>query len=200
MTGSNTILMVEDFADIATIYTFMLESSGYKVEVARDGQEALEKTLSLKPDVILLDIMIPKVDGVTVLQTIRTKPEYKDIQPRILIMSNLLQQDIADKAKRYGADGYVVKANMRNMDLVDIVKELLARPKRTPDETMPSEPMTGASTAPTDSTPIASPATVDTTAPANTPTPAPATPTSEANPDAAPSEPLETPPLAPPAQ
>lgn len=132
MTGSNTILMVEDYADIATVYTYMLESNGFKVELATDGEQALQKVKEVKPDVVLLDIMIPKIDGVAVLQAIRTKPEYADIQPRILIMSNLLQQDIADKAKRYGADGYVVKANMRNMDLVDIVKELLTRPRRGP--------------------------------------------------------------------
>ena len=132
MTGSNTILMVEDYADIATVYTYMLESNGFKVELATDGEQALQKVKDVKPDVVLLDIMIPKIDEVAVLQAIRTKPEYSDIQPRILIMSNLLQQDIADKAKRYGADGYVVKANMRNMDLVDIVKELLTRPRRGP--------------------------------------------------------------------
>jgi CheY-like chemotaxis protein len=128
LTGSNKILIVEDYTDIATIYSFMLEANGYTVQIAKDGPDALEKVLSFKPDAMLLDIMIPKLDGLAVLQKIRSDPAYAGIQPKILMTTNLLQQDTAEKAKKYGADGYVVKANIQNDDLITIIKELMERP------------------------------------------------------------------------
>lgn len=121
------ILIVEDYASIANLYSLVLQKSGYTVQIAASGRQALEQVLSFRPDVILLDIMIPDIDGIEVLKTIRHNPKYKDIQPLILVTSNVLQEDISDQAALYGADGYVVKANIENKELVTIVEELLAK-------------------------------------------------------------------------
>lgn len=127
LTGSPKILLVEDYTDIATIYTYMLESNGYEVKVAEDGNKALDLAKSYQPDIILLDIMIPGVDGIEVLKQLRTGPNFAGYHPHILIMSNLQQQEISDKAKEFGADGYVVKANMQNQEIVTIIQTLLKR-------------------------------------------------------------------------
>ena len=133
MTGSKKILIVEDYTDIATIYSFMLKKNGYEVAVAKNGKEALEQTLKFQPDVILLDIMIPDIDGLKVLKTIRTAPEYAKIQPLILVTTNVMQQDISDQASLYGADGYVLKARLGNQELVEIVEELIAKGRGSSD-------------------------------------------------------------------
>ena len=129
MTVSDTkkILIVEDYTDIAKIYSFVLEKEGYTIDVAKDGKSALDKILTFKPDLILLDIMIPDIDGLTVLKTIRTKPEYQEIKPLVLITTNVLQQDIADKASMNGADGYVLKARMNNKELLKTIEELFEK-------------------------------------------------------------------------
>lgn len=105
----------------------MLKKYGYDVQIAPDGPTALSLTQSFAPDIILLDIMIPTIDGLTVLKTIRTDPAYQAINPKILIMSNLMQPDIEAKAQQYGADGYVVKANVQNNEVVAIIRELVER-------------------------------------------------------------------------
>lgn len=133
MSDSKKILIVEDYADIAKIYTFVLEKQGYNVEVAKDGKSALQQVLSFQPDLILLDIMIPDIDGLAVLKTIRSKPEYKDIQPLVLVTTNVLQQDIADKAAMHGADGYVLKARMNNKELLKTIEDLLEKGKSDSD-------------------------------------------------------------------
>ncbi len=141
MTGSKKILIVEDYTDIATIYSFMLKKNGYIVEVAKNGREALEQTLKFRPDVILLDIMIPDIDGLKVLKTIRTAPEYAKIQPLILVTTNVMQQDISDQASLYGADGYVLKARLGNQELIEIVEELIAKNEQgtSPDAAVPPQ-------------------------------------------------------------
>lgn len=127
VTGSKKILIVEDYADIAQIYSIILKKAGYDVQVAKDGKSALEGVKTYRPDLILLDIMIPDIDGLTVLRTIRSNPEYADIHPLVLITTNVLQQDISDKAAANGADGYILKARLDNKELVTIVNDLFAK-------------------------------------------------------------------------
>lgn len=134
------VLIVEDYADIANIYSIILKKAGFEVQIAKDGKAALQMVLSFKPDVILLDIMIPDIDGLTVLKAIRNNPEYKDIHPLILVTTNVMQQDISDQASLYGADGYVLKARLGNQELVHIVEELIAKnAHQHPTDTTPSD-------------------------------------------------------------
>ena len=127
MDKSKKILIVEDYNDIAKIYSFILKKEGYIVEVAKDGQTALKQILEFEPDLILLDIMIPDIDGLTVLKTIRTNPEYKHVKPLVLVTTNVLQQDIADKASIHGADGYVLKARLDTKELLKMIEELFEK-------------------------------------------------------------------------
>lgn len=135
MTGSQKkILIVEDYDDIAEIYSFLLKNAGYAVRISKDGAQTLEDVLDFKPDVILLDIMMPTLDGIEILKTIRNDLRYAEIQPRILVTTNILQQEISKEAAKYGADGYVVKANIHNKELVTIVEELIAKGPRLPQD------------------------------------------------------------------
>jgi len=120
--------LVEDDPDISNIYSLVLKKGGYNVETAMNGNEALTQVLSFQPDIILLDIMIPDIDGLTVLKTIRTAPTYSQTQPKVLVMSNLAKEDVKEQAKQYGAQGYVVKSNIVPSDLVSILQELQNRP------------------------------------------------------------------------
>jgi CheY-like chemotaxis protein len=124
--GSTKILIVEDDFNIANIYEHILKDEKYDVEIAWDAPEALAKILAFKPDVVLLDIMIPGIDGLELLHLVRTDPQYADIQPKVLITTNLAQEDKAQIAKKYGADGYIVKANIDPHDLGPILTQLMA--------------------------------------------------------------------------
>ena len=98
------VLVVEDEPSIASILSAYLERDGLRVRVAQDGEEALQNFRQLRPDLVLLDIHLPKVDGVDVLRAIRNEGEIP------VIMVTALADDV-DKllALRMGADDYVVK-------------------------------------------------------------------------------------------
>lgn len=128
LTNSSKVLIVEDDYDIATIYSSVLSGMGFNVMVAKDANEALTQVLAYQPDVILLDIMIPGTDGLEVLRTIREAPQFATHQPRVLITSNLDQQEKAKQAKAYGAQGYLVKANIDPHQLGPIVQQLINLP------------------------------------------------------------------------
>ncbi len=122
--GLKKILIVEDDPDIANLYSLVLKRSDYDVLIVENGKDALASVLSFKPDLILLDIMIPDIDGLSVLQTIRTAPEYSKMQPKVLVMTNLARQDVRERAKNYGVQGYIVKANIVPSDLLTIIQNL----------------------------------------------------------------------------
>lgn len=127
MSGFNKILLVEDDPDINNIYTLILKNHGYDIRSVMDGKSALAEVLSFQPEVVLLDIMIPDIDGIAVLQTIRSAPEYSQIQPKVLIMSNLGKEEVKEDAKKYGAQGYVIKSDIVPSDLVTILEQLQTR-------------------------------------------------------------------------
>ncbi|MFQ6079694.1 MAG: response regulator transcription factor [Thermodesulfobacteriota bacterium] len=98
------ILIVEDETNLAKVIQFNLERAGYRTEGASDGAEAMEKIDLSPPDLVLLDLLIPSIDGWEVARRIRGNPETKDIKILMLsIVSN------GKKASEVGADGYIVK-------------------------------------------------------------------------------------------
>ena len=101
------ILVVDDEANIVELLQSRLEKNGYGVIVAYDGQEALEKTYKENPDLIILDIMLPKVDGYNVCKTLRSDDKYKAI-PIIMLTARTLGQDIK-MGMDLGAVSYVQK-------------------------------------------------------------------------------------------
>ena len=113
-----TILLVEDDFHIQEIYrTTFIKTGNYTVETASDGQEALVKLGSHIYDLILLDIMLPKVTGIDVLRAMRAPTSPTKDTPIILI-TNLGQEDIIKEAFKIGADGYLIKAQFTPLDVV----------------------------------------------------------------------------------
>lgn len=118
------ILIVEDELDILDIYKLKLEKEGFIVDVAMDWFTALTKALDFLPDLILLDIMMPNMNGFDSLSTIRNlAPSMKDT--KIIMFSNLGSQNDIDKAMSSWADWYLVKANNTPSELVIKVKWFL---------------------------------------------------------------------------
>ena len=118
------ILIVEDDEFISDVYMRKLAMEGFEVSLARDGEEALRAIRDRKPDVLLLDIMIPLKDGFQVLSELRADAGLSDI--RVVVMSNLSQgKDIAH-AKELGALDYIVKSNISLPDLVQRIRKALA--------------------------------------------------------------------------
>lgn len=117
------ILLVEDDDALASVYTTRLDAEGFQIRRVPNGEEALAATLEFKPDLILLDVMMPKVSGFDVLDILRNTPETASVK---VIMLTALSQD-ADKqrAMDLGVDDYLVKSQVVIADVVDRIRQLL---------------------------------------------------------------------------
>lgn len=118
------ILLVEDEAVLREAFTILLTSQGYDVVTAVNGQEALDHCRSTRFDLILLDLMMPVLDGVGFLK--KAKLEQSHPQTRVVILSNLSSGESLTSALQLGAQRHAVKANMSPRDIVTLVKEELA--------------------------------------------------------------------------
>ena len=121
------ILIVEDDLYINKMYQLKLNLEGYEVEIAENGKVGVEKAKSFEPDIMLLDILMPEMDGFEVLKRIKADADTKDIP--VLIMSNLGQEDHIQKGKELGAVGYIVKTQYTPAKVVEIIKEVLDKKK-----------------------------------------------------------------------
>lgn len=117
------ILIVEDDSLILRLYEKAFSFEKYEVATAADGAEALTKVKSFKPDLILLDIMMPKVNGLEVLKKLKADSATKKIP--VVILTNLSDKKDAEKALSLGAKKYIVKADYKPKEVVDIVKGFL---------------------------------------------------------------------------
>ena len=117
------ILLVEDDKYLVDIYVTELKKAGFIVEVALNGKEALNKINEVKPDLLILDIIMPEVDGWQVLRKIREKTEFKNL--KIIVLSNLSQKEDIEKAFKFGATKYFVKTHFTPSKVVEEIKQLL---------------------------------------------------------------------------
>lgn len=117
------IVIVEDEAALADIYKTRLELLGYTCFVAHDGIEALSVIERERPDLVLLDIMLPKVAGDQILKVLRATEWGKNI--KVLVISNLNEADAPPGIREQGIEGYAVKANMTNDQLDKMVDDIL---------------------------------------------------------------------------
>lgn len=122
-THQKTILLVEDEAEIADILGRALVDAGFHTLVARDGEEGLRLALTEKPDFILLDVVLPKIDGITVLKKIRTDPRGTQIP--VVLLSNYGFQETADHSFALGASDYWLKVDLEPRAVVAQIKEYL---------------------------------------------------------------------------
>jgi len=117
------ILIIEDDEYLVDSYRSTLETEDYEVMIARDGEEGVEKALSLKPDVIILDIVMPKKGGIEVLKELKSKEGTKNIP--VLMASNIDQKETVKKALALGAKEYFIKSNISIDELVERVKKYI---------------------------------------------------------------------------
>ncbi len=120
------ILLVEDEPDLAAAVKIRLEMKGYQVSIACDGQEALNKARSESPDLMILDIMLPKMDGYKVCRMLKFDEKHKNIP--ILMFSARAQEKDKELAKECGADDYLVKPFEPDI-LLGKIKKLLSEKK-----------------------------------------------------------------------
>jgi two-component system, response regulator len=132
------IVIVEDNAPLADIYKTRLELIGYKCFAAYDGSEALEIIEREMPDLVLLDMMVPKVAGDEILRRMRASQWGKDI--RVFVISNLNEVDAPKGLRNLGIEGYVVKANLSNDQLDQLVDKIL-KPKGQTESTSLETPV-----------------------------------------------------------
>lgn len=119
------VLIVEDDVALREIYEARFTAEGFDISIAGDGETALSKAVSGKPDLIILDIMMPKISGFDILDILRETPETKNT--KIIILSALSQESDVEKGKKLGADAYLIKSQTTLTDIVEKAKEILAR-------------------------------------------------------------------------
>lgn len=120
---THTILIVEDELTLLRALERKFMREGFTVVIAKDGVEGLEKFKEHRPDVLLVDIIMPRMDGITLLGKIREEP-YGETLPAILL-TNLSDAQKVDEGLRHGVRDYLVKSDWRLEDLVKKVKEKL---------------------------------------------------------------------------
>ncbi|MFH0951640.1 MAG: response regulator [Patescibacteria group bacterium] len=120
MTDKIKVLIVEDEKMLADMYKTKFEMDGFTAIQALNGQAGLDAAKADKPDIILLDIIMPKLDGFVVLQELKKDPKTKNIP--VILLTNLGQEDDIKKGKSLGANDYFVKANHSPAEVVAKVK------------------------------------------------------------------------------
>ncbi len=119
------VLLVEDDVALRDIYSARFMAEGYDVVTASDGEMALTQAVKEKPDLIILDVMMPKISGFDVLDILRATPETKDT--KVIMMTALSQETDVTKGKSLGADEYLVKSQVTLTDVIEKAKAVLAR-------------------------------------------------------------------------
>lgn len=122
-TKPTTILLVEDEKMLAEMYTTKFSMEGFTVQKAFDGQQGVELAKQYKPDIILLDVIMPKIDGFGALKMLKQDPALKNIP--VIMLTNLGQEDDVKKGKELGAVDYFVKSNHSPSEIVEKVKAIL---------------------------------------------------------------------------
>jgi len=117
------ILLVEDDPFLIDIYSTKLKETGFAVVIANDGEEALEKIVQEKPDLVLLDIVLPRVDGWETLSRIKKDSRFSDL--KIIVLSNLGQAQEVKKGLELGAAGYLIKSHYAPSEIIEEIKKIL---------------------------------------------------------------------------
>lgn len=177
-------MLVEDDNNLREIYEARLLAEGYDIVSAKDGEEALATAVKEKPDLIISDVMMPKISGFDMLDILRSTPETKNT--KVIMMTALSQAEDKARADKLGADRYLVKSQVTLEDVAKVAREVLSGEEPAAND--PTVPSVAAATAAPAPTPTADP--VVTTAapvadePAATPDPTPATDTTTPDPAA----------------
>jgi len=189
------IMLVEDDNNLREIYGARLLAEGYEIVSAKDGEEALALAVKEKPDLIISDIMMPKISGFDMLDILRSTAETK--HTKVIMMTALSQVEDKDRANRLGADRYLIKSQVTLEDVAKAAREVLGDSNEqgvvNPTSSEDTTPVVDTSAIPSTPTPTPVPTpVVDTSAIPSTPTPTPV-PTPVVDSSAIPSTPTPTP-------
>jgi CheY-like chemotaxis protein len=187
------IMLVEDDINLREIYEARLLAEGYEIVSAKDGEEALAVAVKEKPDLIISDVMMPKISGFDMLDILRTTPETKDT--KVIMMTALSQAEDKQRADRLGADRYLVKSQVTLEDVAKAAREVIDGSASS--EPAPALPPSEAN-APVTPAPPAEPAAPAAPAEPITPAPPAELDTPDDTPDDAVSKPAEPAPAAAP--
>lgn len=122
---TSKVLVVDDEPNILLSLEFLIKKAGFQVRTARDGEEALEALAAERPDLVLLDVMMPRKDGYEVCQTIRQNPDWQDI--KIIMLTAKGREVEKEKGLALGADDYITKP-FSTQEVVAKVREVLSCP------------------------------------------------------------------------
>jgi len=123
MSNKKKILLVEDDADLSAVYKSRLELEGFETREVNNGEEALSNAIDFKPDLILLDAMMPKISGFDVLDILRNTQDTQDM--KVIMLTALSQPKDKERAENLGVDEYLVKSQVVIGDVVERVKHHL---------------------------------------------------------------------------
>lgn len=118
------IAIIEDDQTISQMYRFKFEGEGYTVETADNGKVGLKLAEDMKPDIILLDLMMPEMTGDQMLTELRKKPWGKNV--KVIVLTNMGEQEIPEEVKKLGVSAVILKADMTPRQVADLVKKQLA--------------------------------------------------------------------------
>lgn len=122
--GATKIAIVEDDGVIRQMYRMKFEGEGFEVETAENGKDGVALVQHMKPDIILLDMHMPEMDGVTALTKIRAEKWGKDIP--VIVLTNLGEEESPKNLRALGINGYIVKADFTPRQVVARVKDALS--------------------------------------------------------------------------
>ncbi|QWB91147.2 MAG: response regulator [Candidatus Saccharimonas sp.] len=123
MEARKKILLVEDDEVLASVYRARLEMEDFEVMEVHDGEQALTAALRYRPDLMILDAMMPKISGFDVLDILRNTPETMNLQ--IIMLTALSQESDRERAEKLGVDEYLVKSQVMISDVIEKVREHL---------------------------------------------------------------------------
>jgi DNA-binding response OmpR family regulator len=117
------VAIIEDDQAISQMYLFKFQAEGFEVQTAANGKLGLELVESMKPDIILLDLMMPEMTGDQMLAELRQQPWGKDM--KVIILTNMGEQEIPDAVKQLGVSAVILKADMTPRQVAEMVKQQL---------------------------------------------------------------------------
>ena len=117
------ILLVEDDKILSNMYQIKLSHAGYEIQTAENGEDGLKLMKSFHPDIVLMDLMMPIMDGFEALKKAKADPEIKDIP--IIILTNLSQKEDAEKTLKTGAIDFIIKSDLTPTQVLEKIKSHL---------------------------------------------------------------------------